>query len=79
MVTTDKAVFYGKCLRLSRTPEDYKKIYVSSSLNFWKQEYRYFVRQEIYKSELIKIVLGTRVPLEIFFKIKSYLNLNYLV
>ena len=75
MVITEKSILYHKCISLTRTPEDYKKIYKSTTLRFWINEYRYFVKQHIHRTEQIKILLGNKVPLELYFKIMGYVSI----
>lgn len=77
---THKAIFYSKCCRMSKKDEKrYKSMYNKTSLDFWIREYKYHFFLAIHKTETVKIILGTRVPLEIYFKIMGYLNLNNLV
>ena len=75
MVITEKSIVYNKCLTLTRDVETYRKLYRTMSLNFWIREYKYFIRQHIHKNALLKICLEP-LPLELYFKIKSYLDLN---
>lgn len=78
---TNKAIFYKKCCELGTKDKIkiYKSIYQKTTLEFWVKEFKYYIIQRIYKSELIKIYLGNKVPLEIYFIIMKYLNLNNLV
>lgn len=76
MVITEKSILYNKCIQLTRTPEAYKKIYKSTTLRFWVTEYKLQVKRRLHLTEQIKIVLGNRVPLELYFKIQSYLSVN---
>lgn len=76
---TNKAIFYAKCCELSTDKNKYKGMYQKTSLDFWIREYKFYVYQRIHKSEVIKIHLGNRVPLDMYFKIMGYLNLNNFV
>lgn len=76
---TNKAIFYKKCCELTKDKNKYAGMYQKTSLDFWVTEYKFYFYQRIHKSEVIKIYLGNRVPLEIYFKIMGYLNLNNLV
>ena len=75
MAITRKAIAYKKCLMLTRTPEDYKKIYKSTTLRFWINEYKFYVKQHIHRTEQIKILLGNKIPLELYFKIMGYVSI----
>lgn len=78
---TNKAIFYKKCCELGTDDKIklYKSIYQKTTLEYWVEEYKNYLKERIYKSELIKIYLGNKVPLEIYFIIRKYLNLNNLV
>lgn len=78
---TNKAIFYKKCCELGTDDKIkmYKSIYQKTTLEYWVEEYKNYLKERIYKSELIKIYLGNKVPLEIYFIIRKYLNLDNLV
>ena len=78
---TNKAIFYKKCCELGTDDKIkmYKSIYQKTTLEYWVEEYKNYLKERIYKSELIKIYLGNKVPLEIYFIIRKYLNLDKLV
>ena len=77
MAITRKAIAYKKCLMLTSKREEYKLIYKmlykTSSLNFWLNEYRFLISRHIHMTEQIKIILDNKVPIELYFKIMSYL------
>ena len=75
MVRTEKSAVYNKCLQLTRDVETYKRLYKKTSLHFWIGEYNHFIKKYIHKSETVKACLSN-LPVEIYFKIKSYLYLN---
>lgn len=81
MVITEKTLIYKQCLKLVNEQEEkreiYRKIYKKTSLYFWKNEYKYFTKNYIQKRHIIK-VLTYKLPIEIYFKITKYLNLNNL-
>lgn len=78
---TNKAIFYKKCCELGTNDKIklYKSIYQKTTLEYWVEEYKNYIKERLYKSELIKFYLGDKVPLEIYFIIMKYLNLNNLV
>lgn len=78
---TNKAIFYKKCCELGTNDKIklYKSIYQKTTLEYWVEEYKNYAKERLYKNELIKIYLGNKVPLEIYFIIMKYLNLNNLV
>lgn len=75
MVRTNKSIIYNEVLKLSNNEqiEIYKKKYRNSTLKYWKKEYFYFVKRYIQKRHIAK-VLTYALPIEIYFKISSYLN-----
>lgn len=81
MGSTNKAIFYKKCCQLCNDDQlkIYKTIYHKTTLDFWVREFKHYGKIVLYKTELIKIYLGCRVPLEIYFIIMGYLNLNNLI
>ena len=76
---TEKSIIYNQCLKLANHEhrETYKKLYKKTTLNFWKCEYRNFVRKYIHKRQILKVMTQS-LPIEIYFKISSYLYLNNL-
>ena len=75
MVRTNKSIIYNDVLKLSNNEqiEIYKKKYRNSTLKYWKKEYFYFVKRYIQKRHIVK-TLTYALPIEIYFKISSYLN-----
>jgi len=74
MVKTKKASMYAKCRELTNNDSRYANMYRKTSLEFWIREHRLLVYGRLHKTEMIKIILGTRVPLEIYFKIMGYIK-----
>lgn len=74
MVKTKKAAIYAKCRELTNNDPRYANMYRKTSLDFWVREYRLLVYGRLHKTEMIKINLGNRIPLEIYFKIMAYLK-----
>lgn len=76
MVITNKSIVYNEVLQLTDDEEilkQYRIIYRKTTYEFWKKEYFYFVKRHIQKRHIAK-VLTYRLPIEIYFKISSYLN-----
>lgn len=74
MVKTKKAAMYAKCRELTNNDSRYSNMYRKTSLEFWIREHRLLVCGRLHRTEMIKIILGNRVPLEIYFKIMGYIK-----
>ena len=73
MVITEKAIYYNKCKELK--PNNYYRVhYRITKTLFWKEEYKRLIQDKVHVCELLKNHLGNRVPIEIYYKINSYLN-----
>ena len=71
---TNKAIFYKKCCELGTDDKIkmYKSIYQKTTLEYWVEEYKNYLKERIYKSELIKIYLGNKLK----YSIKAVLDLR---
>jgi len=76
MVKTNKSIVYNEVLKLTDDEEiikQYRTIYRKTTYEFWKKEYFYFVKRYIQKRHIVK-TLTYALPIEIYFKISSYLH-----
>ena len=75
MGKTKKSQMYQRCCALTQDATRYKAQYRTSTLQFWQQEHRRLICRIVDKSEAIKRVLHT-LPVELYFKINTYLHLD---
>ena len=75
MGKTKKSQTYQRCCALTKDATRYKTLYRTSTLQFWQQEHRRLLCGIVHKSEAIKRGLQT-LPVELCFKIKTYLHLD---